>query len=170
MTTSPEDCESTAISNAIPIKPKPKHGYAASISSISSVLSDQITSVTSIPWAPSSFGSTLLGMTHSNSVAVLDPLAQKTLVKEMAKKTIIDLEVFLNQLYNDSSLGLYHISEHIRKRKGLINLEKDIEVTISDMKDSYAVVKTLPTISSFSSISDLLKNTLEVVETAKSKK
>ncbi|CAG8563640.1 23231_t:CDS:2 [Dentiscutata erythropus] len=117
-------------------------------------------------------------MTHNNGVNVADPLAQETLLKEMAKKTSGDLEAFLNQLYNDSSLGLYHMNEHIRRRvpqiveekKGLINLEKDLEITISDTKDSDTLVKSLPTISSFKNIGDLLKSTLDIVEAAKIKK
>ncbi|CAG8613380.1 14946_t:CDS:2 [Racocetra fulgida] len=112
-------------------------------------------------------------MAHNNGVNVADPLAQETLLKEMAKK-----EAFLNQLYNDSSLGLYHMSEHIRRRvpqiieekRGLINLEKDLEIAISDAKDSYTLVKSLQTISSFKNIGDLLKSTLDIVEAAKIKK
>ncbi|CAG8818390.1 15439_t:CDS:2, partial [Gigaspora rosea] len=96
-------------------------------------------------------------MAHNNGVNVADPLAQETLLKEMAKK---DFEAFLNQSYNDSSLGLYHMSEHIRRRvpqiveekRGLINLEKDLEITISDTKDSYELVKSLQTISNFENI------------------
>ncbi|CAG8803289.1 20993_t:CDS:2, partial [Racocetra persica] len=135
-------------------------------------------STTSVTWIPSSFDSNLLRMAHNNGVNVADPLAQETLLKEMAKKASGDLEAFLNQLYNDSSLGLYHMSEHIRRRipqiieekRGLINLEKDLEIAISDAKDSYTLVKSLQTISSFKNIGDLLKSTLDIVEAAKIKK
>ncbi|RIB16011.1 hypothetical protein C2G38_2191124 [Gigaspora rosea] len=117
-------------------------------------------------------------MAHNNGVNVADPLAQETLLKEMAKKASGDFEAFLNQSYNDSSLGLYHMSEHIRRRvpqiveekRGLINLEKDLEITISDTKDSYELVKSLQTISNFENIGNLLKSTLDIVEATKIKK
>ena len=40
------------------------------------------------------------------------------------KTAYVDLEIYGRQLYNDSSLGLYHMSEHIRKRVPQIVEEK----------------------------------------------
>ncbi|PKC16148.1 hypothetical protein RhiirA5_348072 [Rhizophagus irregularis] len=108
----------------------------------------------------------------NNNVDSPDPVIQDANLKEKVKKAYIDLEIYGRQLYNDSSLGLYHMSEHIRKRvpqivedkKVLTSLTKDVEVTLEDMKDSCEVIESMPTIPCFNNINEMLKRTLEMVE------
>ncbi|RIA98497.1 hypothetical protein C1645_731564 [Glomus cerebriforme] len=108
----------------------------------------------------------------NRSVHSPDPVIQDASLREKVKKAYVDLEIYGRQLYNDSSLGLYHMSEHIRKRvpqivedkKVLINLTKDVEITLEDMKDSCEVIETMPKIFSFNNINEMLKRTLEMVE------
>ncbi|CAG8682404.1 9126_t:CDS:2 [Acaulospora morrowiae] len=176
-------------SDAIPIRKK--NEYARSINSFSSILSDQTSP--NLYWAPSSFSSmtsfdhlfsnskrastsglSLFGM---NSVPNLDPVTQETLLKEKVKKASADMELFMRQLYNDSSLGMYHMSEHIRKRvpliveekRGLIALSKELDVEISDIKDSHEIVESIPKIQAFNNISEMLKNTIGILEEVKGK-
>ncbi|CAG8494548.1 2508_t:CDS:2, partial [Diversispora eburnea] len=161
----------TNLSDALPIRRK---HYAASISSVLSdqVLSSNNNNAYSNMWAPSSFGSidqffmnpskrsrSIFSMTSSNyynNSQVIDPIVQEAMLKEKVKK---DLEAFILQLYNDSSLGLYHMSDHIQ-----------VDITISDMKDSHEIVESMPKISAFNNISEMMKNTLKILEVAKSNK
>ncbi|GES86671.1 BLOC-1-related complex subunit 8 homolog [Rhizophagus clarus] len=178
---------------ALPIK-RPnslqKYDNSTSLSALSSVFTDQRPSTSLVSnWTPSSFGSLTsidqfflnskktsnsslnwLGMTGgSNSVDSPDPVIQDAILKEKVKK---DLEIYGRQLYNDSSLGLYHMSEHIRKRvpqivedkKVLTNLTKDVEITLEDMKDSCEVIESMPKIPCFNNISEMLKRTLGMIE------
>ncbi|CAI2165295.1 15135_t:CDS:2 [Funneliformis geosporum] len=167
---------------SIPIQ----YDYSTSFASFSSILKDQLPSTTSVVsnWAPSSFGSITtidqyfinsrkssslnwLGMASSSSIYSPDPVVQ----------ACVDLETFIRQLYNDSSLGLFHMSEHIRKRvpqivdekKGLIGLTKEVEITIEDMKDSCETVESMPKIPCFNNINEMLKSTLAIVEAVKIK-
>ena len=45
-----------------------------------------------------------------------------------------------------------------------------MDITISDMKDSHEIVESMPKISAFNNISEMLKNTLKILEDAKSNK
>ncbi|CAI2164806.1 297_t:CDS:2 [Funneliformis geosporum] len=158
---------------SIPIQ----YDYSTSFASFSSILKDQLPSTTSVVsnWAPSSFGSITtidqyfinsrkssslnwLGMASSSSIYSPDPVVQ----------ACVDLETFIRQLYNDSSLGLFHMSEHIRKRVPQIVDEK-VEITIEDMKDSCETVESMPKIPCFNNINEMLKSTLAIVEAVKIK-
>jgi hypothetical protein len=46
----------------------------------------------------------------------------------------------------------------------LTSLTKDVEITLEDMKDSCEVIESMPKISCFNNISEMLKRTLEIVE------
>ncbi|CAG8670202.1 1713_t:CDS:2 [Funneliformis mosseae] len=166
-----------------------QYDNSTSIGSISSILKDQLPSTTSVVsnWAPSSFGSITtidqffinpkrsssssinwLGMASGSSIYSPDPVVQGANLKEKVKKACVDLETYIRQLYNDSSLGLYHMSEHIRKRVPQIVDEK-VEITIEDMKDSCEMVESMPKIPCFNNINEMLKSTLAIVEAAKIK-
>ncbi|CAG8502923.1 17537_t:CDS:2 [Acaulospora colombiana] len=179
-----------ASSDAIPIRKK-KNEYERSINSFSSILSDQTSP--NIYWAPSSFSSItsfdqLFGNSKRASTSSLsffgmtgatisDPAVQEMLLKEKVKKASVDMELFMRQLYNDSSLGMYHMSEHIRRRvplmveekKGLMTLSGELDIAMSDVKDSHEIAKTIPEIDAFRNISKMLEGTIEIMEEVKGK-
>ncbi|CAJ0757380.1 4136_t:CDS:2, partial [Entrophospora sp. SA101] len=114
----------------------------------------------------------------SGSVYTGDQQAQQANLKEKAKRASAEVEHYLYHLYNDSSIGLYHMSEHIRRRvpqiiedkKSLISSTKDVEISNSDMKDSLGIVESITKTSSFDNIDEMLKNTIKLIQGSKSKK
>ena len=49
----------------------------------------------------------------------------------------------------------------------LTNLTKDVEIALENTKDSCEVIESMPKIPCFNNINEMLKRTLEIVETKK---
>ncbi|CAG8499955.1 11542_t:CDS:2 [Ambispora leptoticha] len=183
--------------------------YSSTISSISSILTDQLPTNLDqfLARRTSSSASSLFGASSITSVgshSTLDINAQEVVLKEKSKKGIYlctsvlismetlkqwilkrfldlirkkqpacaDIELYTRHLLNDSSLGLYHMSEHIRKKvpqfveekKNLIALSNTLDLATANITDSRKIIENISNLKQFTNITNLLKNTLEIIE------
>lgn len=82
------------------------------------------------------------------------------------------VENTIKNSFNDASLGLYRVSEHIHRRvpqiveskAGLRDIEQQVETANSDMKDARRIVEDLERIESFRHIGQMVKMSLSIVK------
>lgn len=87
-----------------------------------------------------------------------------------------EFENTIKSSFNDASLGLHRVSEHIHRKvpqiaeskAGLRDIEQLVETANSDMLDARRVVEDLECIESFRSIAEMVKTSLTIVKAHKS--
>ncbi|KAL1934391.1 hypothetical protein VTP01DRAFT_6573 [Rhizomucor pusillus] len=102
--------------------------------------------------------------------------AKNAKVYENAQTTTHEFENTIKSSFNDASLGLHRVSEHIHRKvpqiaeskAGLRDIEQLVETANSDMLDARRVVEDLECIESFRSIAEMVKTSLTIVKAHKS--
>ncbi|CAG8435415.1 9134_t:CDS:2 [Ambispora gerdemannii] len=148
--------------------------YSSTISSISSIITDQLPNnpLTNLDQFLARRTSSASSLFSTGSQSTLDINAQELVLKEKSKKACTDIELYTRHLLNDSSLGLYHMSEHIRKKvpqfveekKNLITLSNKLDLATANITDSREIIKNISNLEQFTNITNLLKRTLEIIE------
>ncbi|CAG8577865.1 2238_t:CDS:2 [Paraglomus occultum] len=136
--------------------------------SISSIISDQ---------GPPSGLYFLTGSATSSGTSI-NAQGPEIALRDMAKKATEDIESCTRYLMNDSSLGLYRITDYIHKKlpqiveekKGMKTVGNEVNIANSNARDSLDVVKSMQSIPSVDNISDMLKTTISILEKAKKDK
>ncbi|CAG8596767.1 11036_t:CDS:2 [Paraglomus brasilianum] len=149
--------------------------FATSLTaSISSIISDQ---------GPPSGLYFLTGSATSSSASI-NAQSPEIALRDMAKKggkqdeTTEDIESCTRYLMNDTSLGLYRITDYIHKKlpqiveekKGMKTIANEVNIANSNARDSSGIVKSMQNIPSVDNISEMLKTTIGILEKAKKDK
>ncbi|KAG9289780.1 hypothetical protein G9A89_015360 [Geosiphon pyriformis] len=112
------------------------------------------------------------GSESETTLRLIDGQAQQVVLKDKSKKVCTDIELYTRQLINDSSLELYHLSEHIRKRvpqfvdekKNFIDLTKGLDSALSDVTDAREIVEKVSQLHEFERMKHLLKHSIDIIK------